>query len=517
MRRTWRTIRQRSRRSRSGQVSAVATIFALLLLVSFMSTFIFGQLGNQMAQKEFQHQVQVENQMAELQMALLRAASVTQDTIYLSSPVTLGSGAVPPFGTPSSGYLMQEPLDTSISASLGMANITRANLNWSNIWNACGNGGSGVCTNKLVFENFSATSTECPSMTCNLKITGVQAGVVYNISGPNNGTTPADNYTFNINIGGTNNGYIYIILNGSYDHVNILVSGSSNSVPAVTLYVFGSHDIVTNSVSGGSSIHGSITFFNEFVGILGVLCPYGDASQSDTVSAFPTQGTNVNDNVTWWNNAGIISAPHTVSTSVGNITWQNKSGFYQCPFTQAATSGPYDLHYLSGLRAHLNNRYLPPADVTLEQGAVIFSVQNGGSVMLDPPPVKILVNDFGLSVSLTLMSIVGNSSIATGVTTAAVTSHVLSVSTFHILNGQQGHLFLTHLNLSITTAYPQAWYTYWNGQTQIVPGGAVCIPGPGVPSSQCLTPPSGRTSTIEVPFVVSELTLVTIVGQVSIY
>jgi hypothetical protein len=101
------------------------------------------------------------------------------------------------------------------------------------------------------------------------------------------------------------------------------------------------------------------------------------------------------------------------------------------------------------------------------------------------------------------------------VLTAAVHSQVLTVDTASIPDGVNSQ-YLTFLDLNITTPYPQAWSTFWNGQSALVPSGTTCVPGAGVPANRCLIPPPGTVSTVLVPLYVSELSLTTVLVQVSI-
>jgi len=512
MRRTWRTIRQHYGRSRSGQVSAVATVLALMLFVSFLSTFVLGSLGSQMTQKEFQHQLQVENQMAEFQTALMEAAAIPGGSVVLSSPVTLGSGGAPPFGTPSSGYVSEEPTSSVISAGLAIANITPSPPTWNTGSGCFSPGGNGTCSGNngpILYWNFSGSHDTvtpgvngCGSSGCT---------IVYNISG---------NFdTIGLTLKGNNLGDVSFVLYGNWDNMTLAYQGSCNNHRVVNIFIVGTNDTYALAIGGcASGVGASIS--TTFIGSLANICPYSNRVTTDHfLGATWGSSKGVYQNLTWRNAVGYVTPPHTIPTNGGNdfLTYANTTGFSQCPFTKAVTTGPYDLEFLSGIKTHLNNRYIAPSDVALDEGAEILGIQNGGSVMLSPPPVSYLVEPWGVSLSLELTSITGNSGIATGVSTAAVLSQVLSVQTFHIRNAQASTFFLTYLDLNITTAYPQAWATFWNKLSTVVPSGTTCVPGSGVPASKCLTPPYGHTSTIVVPLAVSELYLTTIVAQVSIY
>jgi hypothetical protein len=730
MRRGWILLRKRGRRSRSGQVSAVATVLALMLFVSFLSTFVLGQLGNQMTQQEFQHQLQVEDQMARLQTSILEAAAAwepgsgsltppvawnkgnlctpvaglcastqnnicnppliwnesanstaftvdvansgdcvrlnvlgnhdtitvevtgsnlgyfllmlygTNDTIllnsqfsassfhasfylyggydtyeavggptgghvylstyfvgesptsgscpyanlastdswsitgsssgnsiqnltwfnnigyatayhatsgwgalnsgtndvlgwqnvsspilcafaqtstpgepsstYLSSPITLSSGGSPPFGTPSSGSLQVEPRQVSATAAFSVANISAATVNWG-VGSACFSTGSGTCTSGTGLEvyNFSGNHSTLSPTVAGCAVAGCR--VVYNVSGSSN--------TLSLTLSGANIGNVLFQVSGNWDNLTVHDSGTCNLRQRLSVVFSGNNDTYTLSMTGCSTGVGA-NLNTTFVGSSGALCPYGNAATYDKfLGATWGSSTHIFQNFTWQNAEGIVSPAHSVAANGGNdqLTFSNTSGYYQCLFTKAVATGPYTLNYLSGVKAVLNNRYIAPSTVAYDQGAVILGVENGGSVMLSPPTTSYIQEPFGILFSLTLVSLTSVTGTATGYGTAAVISSVLSVQTYQIQDGKQGSLSLPFFFLNITTAYPQAWATFWGTQGPVDPSGTTCVPGHGVTAATCLTPPPGDTSTIIVPINASEFVLTSIVAQVSIY
>jgi hypothetical protein len=101
----WKTLRQRRGRARKGQVSAIATIFGLLLVVTFISNFILLQLPGEEASNEYAHVLLVENQLATLQGVLFAQSRVAAGPYTLTAPVSLGAQGVPPFGEASGSTL----------------------------------------------------------------------------------------------------------------------------------------------------------------------------------------------------------------------------------------------------------------------------------------------------------------------------------------------------------------------------------------------------------------------------
>lgn len=90
-RRAWR------RRSRRAQVSAVAVILGLLLVVLYIANYLATTLPNTMGQNDLQHEVAVENQLAELSALLQTVAADHAVGAQVSQPVSLGSAGAPPF------------------------------------------------------------------------------------------------------------------------------------------------------------------------------------------------------------------------------------------------------------------------------------------------------------------------------------------------------------------------------------------------------------------------------------
>lgn len=511
MRRGWRLLRQHGRRGRSAQVSAVATLLALMLFVSFLSTFVLGQLGQQMGAQEFQHQLQVENQLSRLQTNIIEAANAitTNGSSYLSAPVTLSSGSVPPFGTPSSGALSVDPTQVGTTAAFGISNVSSATVGW-NQGSACFSTGSGTCTAGTGTEvyNFSGNhSTRTPTVA---GCAAAGCNVLYNVTGNFN--------TLSLSLSGANIGNVLFQISGNWDNLTLNDGGSCNLRQRVSVVFSGNNDSYTLSVTGCTTGAGA-NLNTTFVGSSGASCPYGNAATSmKWKGATWGASKSVYQNLTWQNAYGITSPPNSVPANGGNdqLTFSNQSGYFQCLFTNAQTTGPYTLHFLSGVKVALDNRYSLASTIALDQGGVVFGIDNGGSVMVSPPTSNFVQDPFGVSFAITLVSIVASSGTATGFGTVAVVSSILSVQTYEITDGKRGSNYLPFFFLNITTPFPQAWATWWSSQKPVDPTGVTCVPGYGVTGAQCLTPPFGRTSTIVVPINASQFFLTSIVAQVTI-
>lgn len=88
------------RRGRRAQVAPVATILGLLLVVTFIATYLSTTLPNQMGINDLNHDIQVENQVGQVAIVTLRLASVGVVGAEASFPISLGSASDPPFAGP---------------------------------------------------------------------------------------------------------------------------------------------------------------------------------------------------------------------------------------------------------------------------------------------------------------------------------------------------------------------------------------------------------------------------------
>jgi hypothetical protein len=435
-------------------------------------------------------------------------------SVYLSSPVTLNSGSVPPFGVPSSGALQIESSRVSTQVAFAVSNLSAANIHW-NSGSACFAAtapGSGTCTSGTGLEvyNFSGNSTTVSPTVAGCAVAGCT--VIYNVSGNSN--------TLSLTLSGANIGRILYQVHGNLNTLTLTDGGTCNIHQTIVVNIFGNNDTYALDMTGCTTGAGA-AINTLFVGSDGTICPYGNAANYDTLSSV-TWGaaTGINQNLTWQNAYGIISPPHKISGTSGTnnyLTFANTTGYAQCLFTKAITSGPYTLDFNSGIKAVLNNRYIEPSTVAYDQGAVILGVENGGSVMVSAPDATYIQDPSGVLFSLQLFNVAGSTATSTGYGTAAVISHILSVQTYQINNGRGSPDYIPYFYLNITTPYPQAWATYWAKQGPVDPTGTTCVPGAGVSAADCLTPPLGDLSTIVVPINANQFVLTSVVAQLSVY
>ena len=489
----------------------MATIFGLLLVVSFISAFIIVPLPANMAALEFQHSLQVANQVSRLQATILAEAAHPGLDLSLSSPVTLGSQALAPWASPSSSSISPESSLLTTQSNYGIAQVFAHPPNW-NVGSSCLNGGAGHCAGNGNIDTWNTTNANNTAFS--ITVNGNSNSMQYNISGNND--------TITVSWTGGDTGFVYFIINGSNDVVNYNKGGSDTTSPIATFLFYGQNDVFNFSPSGSHSSHGSMTLNVVFVGTVSEICPYGNLSATDKLGTLGSGGSNLFMNVTWWNALGYASPGHTVTYPGGSgsnefLTFHNNTGFVACAFTQTFAAS-YTQEFSSGVLVTLNNRYSPPAYIAFDQGAVIESEEGGSSVMVSPPPIVIKEFPQGFTASVTLMNFVSNFSQSSGIATASVNSRILDVHSFTITNGQSGFYVELPFYLNITTAFPLAWYDYFQSQPTLFPAGATCREvGTFYAPATCLAPAVGHDSVISAPLFAQTLTITTVTVAISIY
>ncbi|HTS33731.1 MAG TPA: hypothetical protein VMI55_07355 [Thermoplasmata archaeon] len=92
-------------RGRRGQVSAVATLLGLLLVVTFIANYLTTQLPNQMQANDLSHEITVQNQIGHFDALLQAVSSAHAIGAEVTTPLSLGSDGEPPFAAPDTSYL----------------------------------------------------------------------------------------------------------------------------------------------------------------------------------------------------------------------------------------------------------------------------------------------------------------------------------------------------------------------------------------------------------------------------
>jgi hypothetical protein len=502
MHRGWRLLRQRGLRSRSGQVSAVATILALLLFVSFLSTFVLQPLDAQMTRLEVQHELQVEDQLSVFQNDIETEADSPHLPLYLNSPVTLGSLSNPPFGHGSSGSVA--PTSAPVGSSVSIPQYSSPKWGSGNLCTAtasgCGNSVSNQCTPPLDY-NLSVNSS-----TFTFDLTGSSDCERLNITGNHD--------TITLEVTGSNLGYFVLTLFGSNDTL-ILNNQFSGSGFHAYFYLYGSYDTYeTNGGPTGSGMYLSTYFIGESSTLTS--CGISNLSATDHWSISGSSSSNSLQNLTWYNSVGYSTPyfqtsgwPGSGNSGTGDLLgWQNVSTPINCAFYKDRPVASA----LGGVAVSLNNLYSSPASVALDAGAVVFSAVGVDSVMVSPPPWTYSITQGVTTLSFTLFDFASTvaanssgSSVVTGSQTADIQTFLLSESYVTLATGGTAVV-------DITTAYPTAWMTYFaTPALDAVPSSIACIGS----VQNCASPPAGKEVTVTAQFQVSELSFTVAVIAVS--
>jgi hypothetical protein len=498
---SWTTIRHRRSRSRKGQVSAVATILALLLIVAFIANFVVGTLPAHMAQVETSHILEVENQLARLQATISAEAMNPGTHVALVSPVTLGSDALPPFGQAATSTIQTELPGVGSVANYQISDLEPLPMTWG-AGSACLAGGHGTCSTAGAKNTYNFAGN---SNVLGITISGSGASLFYNLTGSNNSVT--------ITWSGPNANKAVVVMNGSNDTVTFKKSAIDVGSPTFSFSFYGANDKFTLNPTGSKSGPGGTKIAVQFLGSINGICPWGNLSATDKLGAFTASGTFVNVTTTWWNALGYVSAPHSKLYGGGTATYQNTTGFARCAFTQAFPSAITSQEG-GGLLVHIYNHYVAQTLVAFDQGAVVAEENGGGSVMVDPPTLTVTNRPAGTVASLVLVNLVMVPSTQAGLSTAAVMTQILSVSHLAVI-AQANQSLSSPVNLTINTLFPGAWWSYFEGLDTAFPLGSSCVTvNPVVAPYTCLAPPQGTTEQIVAPLIVQSLVITTITAQV---
>jgi hypothetical protein len=498
--RHWSTIRQRRFRRRKGQVSAVATILGLLLVVAFIANFIIAELPGNMEEIETSHILQVENQLGRLQATIEAEAQDPTAAVALASPVTLGSAADPPFGLAATSSIQTELAGVGTVATYQSANIVTPTILW-NTGSACLAGGHGTCATAGAKDTYNFAGN---SSALGVTISGSGDSLFYNLTGSND--------TVTLTWSGPNAVGAKLVLSGTNDSVVFHKSATDTGSPKFSFSFYGADDKMTITPSGSRSGPGGTLVTVNLVGAANGICPWGNLSATDTLGAFGTGGHFVNVTTTRWNAVGYESPPSSHVYNSGTETFRNSTGFIACAFTSADSSSA-TVQERGGVLVDISNRYVAATLLAFDQGAVVAQEAGGGSVMVDPPHIAITNRPAGTIGNVTFLNLVMTKSSQAGLSTASVMTRLLSVSDYTIAASAQ-HAVSSPVNLTIRTLFPDAWWSYFQSLPTAFPYGATCLTIiPVVAPYSCLSPPSGTTEEVVAPMVVQSLVVTEITAQ----
>lgn len=542
-RRTWR------RRSRRAQVSAVATILGLLLVVTFIATYITTTLPNQMGQNDLQRDVLVQDQVSQFAAYIQSVASQQVIGAQVSQPVALGSAGAPPFAQQDSGSISAGNQSGSFNVNFTVLGPETFSLplgypqggTWSPTTYCTPSSPVNTLTCTLAGSahyNFAGNSE---AFTLGVTGTGFTA---FNVSSnKSSGITFADTGTGGdylqilgsndtITLTGIGSGVSNITILGNHDTISIATVGSA----AVTILVVGNNDPITFPTGAGSQtvvlkVFGSTdplavtdftltqkmaAYYNGFNAYdpTSYLCPFANLTSTSSAT-FGGVGTGSGIGLkVYYNNSVGYTAQKWQNTSCTGTCYFGQ--FYQnvaqsvCPyFSQivlpvASQPIPY-----GSIVVQLFNTYAPKAEVAFDQGSVIYAQPSGLPIFIVPP--RLSFSRDVLTVFLPhFTSAPGSES---GVGTADLSARLLSTSQFTIPGPQFSFVNQTQITMRIVSPYAAAWYSYFEGfaglSTFVTCTGAnnVCT---------ALYEPGGSLGTVTLRIPVSGITLNLLVGLFSV-
>ncbi len=480
-------------RGRRAQVSAVATILGLLLVVTFVANYLTTTLPNQMQVNDLNHELAVENQVGRVGAILESASAASALGAQLSQPISLGSSGDPPFANPDSGqigsgnasgslgvtYSVLGPLGYAPPVSGGPAGghlcavtcsgtATSVSIvgSSSNYWNMTGN--SLVFTASVTGSGFTSLNLTANSSTLTVSGTG---------SGGNHWEVLGSHDT--ISMSNVGSGVTNISVIGNYDQLALTTTGSS----PITVWIYGSDDSVTFPSTTGSQFvkviffgtydtfsaptaTGSQSFAVRFNGFSATsptssLCPYANLSSTDAVTGFNMTGSGglseTLNNVVGYSATGTGSGSCVGNGTCWSIAHQSVTSF-ACPFfSQSTVPIAFGGEPAGIFSVQLTNAYIPSAAVGYDLGAVTFAQEGGYPIMVSPPDLAYT----GRTLSLWIPQFQGSVGSTSGIGTVDLNFRLLSVDTFGVPGGGYSLPSSGDITLTVVSPYAQAWYTYF--------------------------------------------------------
>jgi hypothetical protein len=479
--------RRWARRGRRAQVSAVATILGLLLVVTMVANYLGTQLPAQMRTNDANHALTVENQVARLDASLKAAAGAYAVGGVVTQPVSLGSLGAPPFAPADSSSIGPGAQGSLVAASFTLTggatfNPPAVGPAGGASYKSCSTQTSTTLTcstSSKVVWNFTASSPSAFTITTsggpyyvNISASGSTISYTASSSSPDYLLIVGNNDTLSLTVSGSASG-IHVVLIGNNDQVNLLASSWSSST--ITVLAVGNDDSVSTGTLSASNSHLTATFFGA-----GDTTTLGTTSASNSgfnvyfngfVPSSPSSSCPV-DNLAATTDS--ISNSGSQSGGTYNVTYNDttatsgtpppspwKGTFatpasFSCPFFSVATipqrySGAVGATFV----VHLRNTYGPAADIAFDQGAVVYAQSNGVPEMLVAPGLVFS----GGTLSFWIPEFAGQVGTESGAGTAELSVRVDSVMNLTLPEDGFGLKSGTTVYLNVTTPYAAAWST----------------------------------------------------------
>jgi len=498
-RRSWR------RRGRRAQVSAIATLLGLLLVVSVLANYLANQLPAQMSVNDSNRTAVVEDQLTRFSAELQALSQMDQVGAAVSQPVTLGSLGAPPFapadgatvGPVPQGSKVTEAFILSSSAAyspptVGAAGGTTkgATCTTSSTSLTCSNSGG------KVYWNFTAPSTSYSVTTSGgpyhlgFQTSGSTIAFTASSSSPTYIVLVGNNDTLTITIAGSGT-FVRLWIFGNYDTVNFAAGSWSSS--HVSLLVVGTHDSVSTGAMSmsGSTLTASFYGSNDTLGLgttsssnsavnvfftgfapakASASCPVDNlAAGTDSVTAGGAYSGNGKFNVTY-NDSSTTSG--SAPPSPWTATFAEPPPF-ACPFYTTHQVPVKGLASFGGaFEVTLRNTYIPFQTIGFDQGAIVTAQSGGPPLMLLGPQLAYAASTGKLTIWFPEFSNGIGTEAGTG--TPVITARLASVTTFAM--PETGYSLGATTSIQVTTPFAAAWMTYFSSATSPFVGDATCVP-----------------------------------------
>jgi hypothetical protein len=416
-------IQKRLLGDREGVAGAIATMFILLIVLSFINLYMIGYVPAYMKTQEYNHMQQLYGEFSAFQIQNYNLESGKWH-YPLTSTFVLGTQGSAPFASPTNGNLIFSPNSFSVNLSyqLGLPLVMPQ-------------------PNLVFFEIASGSAQSGPPGPPGPGGGGIGIHLTF-LQSPNNTAYMINNnnqYQKNTTIWTPGNwiGYVpkdtvaLVYINGSYinsDDLDYFIGNPGGPLNNFTLIteVYGSHNIMDYVAYGSNLNIWYISYGN-----------YNTFADNSNPCGFTFYGTNDHGYVQQY--------------GIGDVA---PYGWPQFKTVQefSAVSG--------SISAQIFNNYYTPQTVAYQGGAVLVGQGKTGYILNGPQFAALNASRTGALIRLNLVSLVGNNFTASGNGPVSLSSTYFSNSS--LLETQYNGLNrINLLNLTIHSSYASAWAAYF--------------------------------------------------------
>ena len=471
-----------------------------------------------MGQNDLQHEVIVENQVAQMSALLQATAQNGLRGSEISQPITLGSASAPPFANADSSTVLPGNASGGLGVSFALAGgltynppnggpsgVSAPGCTTTSSTVVCAGGATvtanftgalgGQATYAVTLSGGGSLHLNIASNHSAVTITvSASTSVVFDLLGNNDTVSMAVSTLPETVLILGNDDTLTMTGSGTNSHPNILVVGNRDTVTtsalsgtnSIVATFYGTSEVFTPGVLSGTAHFG--VYFNGFNPLSpSATCPVDNLSSTDIVHQ-PTGGTSfaVTYNNTVYSGSGTNGA--------WGVTYQIPTPF-SCPFfSQAIQSVSNGLSPPSAaLIVQLRNTYAPSAEVAYDQGAVVYAQPGSIPIFYVPPPIA-FANGM---LTLFVPQFSGHVGSEAGVGTADVTLRLLSSQSFVVPSNNFGFQNNSNIVITVKTPYAAAWAANLLGNSALAPY-VTCAPISCVTMAKTLYYPGHALDTITI-------------------